>query len=45
VVRAAYGLPEAAPHESYRAIAEHWRPLRSWVSFWLRAAGGYPRNR
>lgn len=45
VVRAAYGLPEDAPDESYRAIAEHWRPLRSWVSFWLRAAGGYPRTR
>jgi DNA-3-methyladenine glycosylase II len=40
-VRAAYGLPDGAPEDSYRAVAEHWRPLRSWVSFWLRAAGGY----
>lgn len=45
VVRAAYGVPEGAPDDVYQAIAEHWRPLRSWVSFWLRAAGGYPRIR
>jgi DNA-3-methyladenine glycosylase II len=40
-VRAVYGLPDNASADSYRAIAEHWRPLRSWVSFWLRAARGY----
>ncbi len=36
-VRAAYGLPDSATEEQYRAITEAWRPLRSWVSFWLRA--------
>jgi DNA-3-methyladenine glycosylase II len=43
-VRAAYGLPEDAPDDSYRAVAERWRPLRSWVSFWLRAAAGDRRH-
>jgi DNA-3-methyladenine glycosylase II len=27
-----------APESEYQAITEKWRPLRSWVSFWLRAA-------
>ena len=40
-VRTAYGLSEGASLERYRELAERWRPLRSWVSFWLRAATGY----
>jgi DNA-3-methyladenine glycosylase II len=40
-IRTAYGLPEGAALENYRDLAERWRPLRSWVSFWLRAATGY----
>ena len=43
-VRTAYGLPPDAPDASYRALAEQWRPLRSWVSFWLRASTGYRRS-
>jgi DNA-3-methyladenine glycosylase II len=37
-VRAAYGLPRDEPDDSCRALAERWRPLRSWVSFWLHAS-------
>lgn len=37
-IRAAYGLPETATERDYGAIASNWRPLRSWVMFWLRAA-------
>jgi DNA-3-methyladenine glycosylase II len=40
-VRAAYGLDPDAAEDSYRDLAQRWRPLRSWVSFWLRAATGY----
>jgi DNA-3-methyladenine glycosylase II len=40
-VRTAYGLSEGAALDSYRDLAQRWRPLRSWVSFWLRAATGY----
>lgn len=36
-IRRLYELPENAADDDYRAIAEKWRPLRSWVSFWLRA--------
>jgi DNA-3-methyladenine glycosylase II len=37
-IRKVYHLPENAAEDDYRSIAEGWRPLRSWVSFWLRAA-------
>lgn len=37
-IRAAYDLPDTAGEDDYRAIAEGWRPVRSWVSFWLRAS-------
>lgn len=37
-VRRRYGLPDSAGVEDCRAIAERWRPLRSWVGFWLRAS-------
>lgn len=36
-LRSVHHLPETATEHDYRSIAEHWRPLRSWVSFWLRA--------
>jgi len=36
-IRAAYGLPGTATEQDYYAIAENWRPLRSWGMFWLRA--------
>lgn len=38
VIRKVCHLPEAAVEGDYRSIAQGWRPLRSWVSFWLRAA-------
>jgi DNA-3-methyladenine glycosylase II len=37
-IRKVYHLPEAATEGDYRSIAQGWRPLRSWVSFWLRSA-------
>jgi 2,4-dienoyl-CoA reductase-like NADH-dependent reductase (Old Yellow Enzyme family)/3-methyladenine DNA glycosylase/8-oxoguanine DNA glycosylase len=37
-MRAVYHLPDTATDDDYRAIADNWRPLRSWVSFWLRSA-------
>jgi DNA-3-methyladenine glycosylase II len=37
-IRKVYHLPEAATEGDYRSIAEGWRPLRAWVSFWLRSA-------
>jgi DNA-3-methyladenine glycosylase II len=39
-VRTAYQLSESAADDEYHAIAEHWRPLRSWVSFWFRSSAG-----
>jgi DNA-3-methyladenine glycosylase II len=36
-MRGAYSLSESAGDDDYRAIAEAWRPLRSWVAFWLRS--------
>jgi DNA-3-methyladenine glycosylase II len=36
-LRQAYHLPETAADGDYQAIAENWRPLRSWVSFLFRA--------
>jgi DNA-3-methyladenine glycosylase II len=41
-MRDAYGIPGSAGEDDYRAVAEAWRPLRSWVSFWLRS--GAPRH-
>ncbi len=32
-MRGAYGLSASAADDAYRAVAEAWRPLRSWVSF------------
>jgi DNA-3-methyladenine glycosylase II len=37
-VRKAYDLPEDATEDDYRAVTDGWRPLRSWVSFYLRTA-------
>jgi DNA-3-methyladenine glycosylase II len=36
--RKVYDLPEDATEDRYRAVTDGWRPLRSWVSFLLRAA-------
>lgn len=36
-MRTFYQLPDTATEYDYRTIAEGWRPLRSWVSFWLRS--------
>lgn len=36
-IRELYDLPDSTTEDDFRAIAEKWRPLRSWVSFWLRA--------
>ncbi|AGL18328.1 DNA-3-methyladenine glycosylase [Actinoplanes sp. N902-109] len=36
-IRDAYGLPGDAGESAYRTIADGWHPLRSWVSFLLRA--------
>ncbi|WP_067500874.1 DNA-3-methyladenine glycosylase [Actinoplanes sp. TFC3] len=38
-VREAYELPSTVGEVEYRRISEGWRPLRSWVTFWLRARG------
>ena len=40
-VRRVHHLPETATEDDYRALAETWRPLRSWVSFWLRSASAH----
>jgi len=37
-IREFYHLSDTATDDDFRAIAEKWRPLRSWVSFWLRSA-------
>lgn len=37
-IRTAYGLDEDASTAEYESIAANWSPLRSWVSFWLRAS-------
>jgi hypothetical protein len=37
-IRKVYHLPDGAAEGDYHAIAQGWRPLRSWVSFWLRSA-------
>jgi DNA-3-methyladenine glycosylase II len=37
-MRAAYGLPDSTPVDELRAIAEGWRPYRSWVALLLRAS-------
>jgi DNA-3-methyladenine glycosylase II len=37
-IRDAYGLPESTTEPEYARVAEAWRPFRSWVAFWLRAA-------
>ncbi|HVV23544.1 MAG TPA: DNA-3-methyladenine glycosylase 2 family protein [Pseudonocardiaceae bacterium] len=36
-IRELYHLPENTTDDDYRAVIQQWRPLRSWVSFWLRA--------
>lgn len=37
-MRTVYHLPGTVGDDDYHAIAGNWRPLRSWVSFWLRSA-------
>jgi DNA-3-methyladenine glycosylase II len=36
-IRERYHLPDNATDDDFRVIAAKWQPLRSWVSFWLRA--------
>jgi DNA-3-methyladenine glycosylase II len=36
-MRRFYQLPDSATADDYRTVAEGWRPLRSWVSFWMRS--------
>jgi DNA-3-methyladenine glycosylase II len=43
-IRKVYHLPEASAEGDYRSIAQGWRPLRSWVSFWLRASSPHTRD-
>ncbi|GAA2593661.1 hypothetical protein SMC26_44305 [Actinomadura fulvescens] len=43
-VRGLYGLPESAEAADYARIADHWRPLRSWVSFLVRSVPGQPHR-
>ena len=40
LARRLYGLPDAATVAELEAIAEVWRPWRTWVTVLLRAAGG-----
>ncbi len=37
-MRTVYRLPGDPPDDAYRAIADRWRPYRSWVAFLLRSA-------
>lgn len=34
-----YGLPQPLKLDEVRAVAETWRPFRTWVTFLIRAAG------
>ena len=43
-MRTLYQLPDSATEHDYRTIAESWRPLRSWVSFWVRSVSLSPAD-